>query len=137
MNAGRRSPAPVCRFNHPVAAGKLRWYVPDAYLPAQSSEAAPSHESACVLNAGADDAHVRFTFFYEDRDPLGPVELVVGARRTWHVRLDDPAQLGGRELPVGVPYAYTVESDVPIVVQHSRLDTSAGYTLFTSIAYGE
>ena len=26
---------------------------------------------------------------------------------------------------------------MPIVVQHSRLDTSAGYTLFTSIAYGE
>jgi hypothetical protein len=120
-----------------MAHGKLSWYVPDAYLPAQSSEAAPSHESACVLNAGADDAHVRFTFFFEDREPLGPVELVVGGRRTWHVRLDDPAQLGGLELPVGVPYAYTVESDVPIVVQHSRLDTSAGYTLFTSIAYGE
>jgi len=74
---------------------------------------------------------------FEDREPLGPVELVVGARRTWHVRLDDPSQLGGLELPRGVPYAYTVESDVPIVVQHSRLDTSAGYTLFTSIAYGE
>ena len=43
----------------------------------------------------------------------------------------------GLELPRGIPYAYTVESDVPIVVQHSRLDTSGGYTLFTSIAYGE
>jgi hypothetical protein len=37
-----------------------------------------------------------------------------------------------------VPYAYTVTSDVPIVLQHSRLDTSAGaYTLFTTLAYGE
>ena len=36
-----------------------------------------------------------------------------------------------------VPYAYTVESDVPIVLQHSRLDTSSGYTLFTTIAYSE
>ena len=42
------------------------------------------------------------------------------------------------ELPRGVPYAYAVESDEPVVLQHSRLDTSAGaYTLFTTIAYGE
>ena len=53
------------------------------------------------------------------------------------MRLDDPSALGGLELPRGIPYAYTVESDVPIVVQHSRLDTSGGYALFTSIAYGE
>ncbi|HEV8687924.1 MAG TPA: sensory rhodopsin transducer [Gaiellaceae bacterium] len=117
--------------------GKRVWYVPDAYLPIESSAAAPSHESSCLLNAGGQDARVRFTFYFEDREPLGPVELVLNARRTQHVRLDDPAQLGGLELPRGVPYAYTVESDVPIVVQHSRLDTSAGYTLFTSIAYGE
>ena len=65
---------------------------------------------------------MRFTF-YEDREPVGPVDVTLGARRTWHVRLDDPL-LGGVELPRGVPYAYTVESDVPIVVQHSRLDTS-------------
>ena len=46
------------------------------------------------------------------------------------------AQIGGVELPRGVPYAYEIESDVPIVVQHSRLDTSGGYTLFTTVAYG-
>jgi hypothetical protein len=91
-----------------------------------------------LLNTGDEDAHVRFTFFFEDREPLGPVELVVRARRTWHIRLDDPEVLGGTELPRGVPYAYSVESDTPVVLQHSRLDTSAGsYTLFTTIAYGE
>lgn len=117
--------------------GKHNWFVPDAYLPAESSGGFVSHEAACLLNAGDGDAHVRFTFFFEDREPIGPVELVLGARRTWHVRLDDPQALRGVELPRGVPYAYSVESDVPIVLQHSRLDTSGGYTLFTSIAYGE
>ncbi len=117
--------------------GKRRWFVPDAYLPAESTPAGASHESACLLNAGDREARVRFTFFFEDRDPIGPVELVLGARRTWHVRLDEPAQVGGVELPRGVPYAYTVESDARIVVQHSRLDTSRGYTLLTTIAYGE
>jgi hypothetical protein len=122
----------------PNSAGKLRWYVPDAFLPADSSHGVVSHEAACLLNVGADDARVRLTFFFEDRDPLGPVELALGARRTRHVRLDDPRSLGGLELPRAVPYAYSVESDVPVVLQHSRLDTSAGaYTLFTTIAYGE
>jgi len=119
-------------------AGKLNWFVPDAYLPADSSHGVASHEAACLLNTGERDATVRFTFFFEDRDPLGPVEISLGARRTRHVRLDEPASIGGLELPRGVPYAYAVESDEPIVLQHSRLDTSAGaYTLFTTIAYGE
>jgi hypothetical protein len=120
------------------APGKRRWYVPDAFLPAESSDAAVSHESACLLNAAETDAHVRFTFFFEDREPIGPVELTLGGLRTRHVRLDDRASLGGVELPRGVPYAYALESDVPVVLQHSRLDTSAGgYTLFTTIAYAE
>lgn len=118
--------------------GKRTWYVPDGYLPADSSREVASHEAACLLNAGDGEAHVRITFFFEDRDPVGPVQLVLGARRTRHVRLDDPAAIGGVELPRGVPYAYAVESDVPVVLQHSRLDTSAGgYTLFTTVAYGE
>jgi hypothetical protein len=120
------------------ASGRHRWYVPDAYLPTDSSHGVESHESACVLNTGSRDAVVRLTFFFEDRDPVGPVELVVGARRTRHVRLTDSGALSGVELPRSVPFAYSAESDVPIVLQHSRLDTSAGaYTLATTVAYGE
>ncbi len=118
--------------------GKRHWFVPDAFLPADSSHGVESHECACLLNAGDVPAQVRLTFFFEDREPLGPVEQTLAAHRARHVRLDDPASIGGIELSRGVPYAYTVESDVPIVVQHSRLDTSAGaYSLFTTIAYGE
>jgi hypothetical protein len=121
-----------------TSAGKLRWFVPDAYLPAESSHGVESHESACFLNTGDRQATVRLTFFFEDLDPVGPVELVVAAQRTWHVRLSDPGSLSGVELPRGVPFAYSAESDVPIVLQHSRLDTSAGaYTLATTVAYGE
>jgi hypothetical protein len=120
-----------------MSGGKLHWFVPDAYLPAESTGGFVSHEAACLLNAGDELAKVTFMFYFEDREPLGPVELTLDARRTWHVRLDDPGSLGGLELPRGVPYAYTVDSDVPIVLQHSRLDTSAGYALFTSVAHGE
>jgi hypothetical protein len=118
--------------------GRRRWYVPDAYLPADSSHGVESHESACVLNAGSRAAVVSLTFYFEDRDPVGPVEVTVGSRRTRHIRLTDSAQLSGVELPRDFPFAYTAECDLPIVLQHSRLDTSAGaYTLGTTIAYGE
>ena len=120
------------------ASGRHRWYVPDAYLPTDSSHGVESHESACLLNTGSRDAVVRLTFYFEDRDPVGPVELLVAARRTRHVRLTDAGALSGVELPRGVSFAYSAESDVPIVLQHSRLDTSAGaYTLATTVAYGE
>jgi hypothetical protein len=119
-------------------AGKLTWFVPDGFLPVDSSHGVVSHEAACLLNVGPAETRVRLTFYFEDRDPLGPVEIVLGAGRTRHLRLDDADALGGVELPRGVPYAYAVESDEPVVLQHSRLDTSAGaYTLFTTIAYGE
>lgn len=118
--------------------GKRQWFVPDAFLPADSSHGTVSHEAACVLNVGAKEARLQFVFYFEDRDPIGPVDVVVGAQRTLHVRLDDPKMLGDLELPRGVPYAYTVSGDVSVVLQHSRLDTSAGaYTLFSTIAYGE
>jgi hypothetical protein len=120
------------------AAGRRRWYVPDAYLPGDSSHGVESHESACVLNTGSQPAVVSLTFFFEDRDPIGPVDVTIGPQRTRHVRLTDPTQLSGVELPRDVPFAYAAESDVPIVLQHSRLDTSAGaYTLATTMAYGE
>jgi hypothetical protein len=139
---GRAPPAPGPDFdeigmsNQP--SGRQLWYVPDAYLPGDSSHGVESHESACLLNTGAADAHVRFTFYFEDREPVGPVEVLLAARRTRHLRLTDAAALSGVELPRDVPFAYAVESDVPIVVQHSRLDTSAGaYTLATTVAHGE
>jgi hypothetical protein len=116
--------------------GRTTWYVPDGYLPAQSTGGQPSHEAICVLNTGAEDARLTVTFYFEDRDPQ-TVDLVVGAERTWHVRLD---RLGehGLTLPTGVPYAYRVVSSVPVVVQHSRLDTTQpAYSLFTTMAYPE
>jgi hypothetical protein len=119
-------------------AGKQRWFVPDGYLPGDSSHGVKSHEAACVLNTSTREAQLGFTFYFEDREPVGPVHVVVGAGRTRHIRLDDPSAIGGVDLPRDLPFAYAVESDEPVVVQHSRLDTSAGaYTLLTTIAYGE
>lgn len=119
------------------AIGKRRWAIAEGYLPGWSSgaEELQSHETACLLNAGDRDAHVTITVFFTDREPLGPFTVSVPSRRTLHVRFDD---LGEKAIPRATDYASVIESDVPIVVQHTRLDSrQAANALVTTIAWGE
>jgi hypothetical protein len=93
-----------------------------------------SHEAVCLLNTSEQDAHVKITIYFEDRDPIDPYHITLPARRTKHVRfnnLTDPAPI-----PRGTDYASTIESDVPIVVQHTRLDSRQdANALLSTIAY--
>ena len=41
------------------------------------------------VDAGDRDARVTITLYFEDREPVGPYRLTVGARRTLHVRFND------------------------------------------------
>jgi hypothetical protein len=117
--------------------GHRRWVIPEGYLPPASSfdtRALVSHEAACMLNAGDAEAHVDITVFFTDRDPAGPYRVMVPARRTLHLRfndLDDP-----EPIPVGTDYASVIESDVPIVVQYTRLDSrKAEIALLSTMAF--
>ena len=93
-----------------------------------------SHETACLLNVSDQDAHVEITVFFSDREPAGPYKKLLPARRTLHLRfndLDDP-----EPIPHETNYASLIESDVPIVVQHTRLDSrQAENALITTIAF--
>ena len=106
------------------ALGRRRWAIAEGYIPSQSAfsdRALISHETACILNATDHDAHVVITIFFANREPVGPYRLTVAARRTLHLRfndLDDP-----QPIPRDTDYASVFESDVPIVVQHTRLDS--------------
>lgn len=117
--------------------GRRIWAIAEGYIPAQSNGPAPemtSHETACILNAGDDDAHIRITLYFEDRDPVGPYDVTVAARRTLHLRfneLDSP-----EPVPRATPFASLLESDVPVVVQHTRLDSrQAENALMTTMAF--
>lgn len=93
-----------------------------------------SHETACMLNANDMDAHVEITIFYSDREPVGPYRVTVPARRTKHVRFNDLNQ--PQPIPTATNYASTIVSDVPIVVQHTRLDSrQSENALITTIAF--
>lgn len=117
--------------------GRTRWAIAEGYIPSASTGPGPamtSHETACMLNAGDSEAHVTLTLLFADRDPAGPYRVTVPARRTLHVRfndLDDP-----EPVPRDTDYASVIESDVPIVVQHTRLDSrQAENALMTTVAY--
>jgi len=118
--------------------GARVWLIPDGYLPTpvRDGKAYQSHEAVCVLNTGAEEAHIQLDFYFEDREPIHDVAVLVGAERTFHIRLDKPEHLDGVQLPLDVPYAIRVRSDVPVIVQHTRLDaTQINLALMTTMAY--
>src|SRR5215472_5268550 len=121
------------------AIGHRTWAIAEGYIPSQSHGPEPamtSHETACLLNTAEEDAHVKITIFFSDREPVGPYFVVVPARRTMHLRFNDlrnPAPI-----PRDTDYASVIESDIPIVVQHTRLDSrQAANALLSTVAYAE
>ena len=119
--------------------GRTRWAIAEGYIPAWSHGKEPeltSHETACILNANDDDAHVEITIYYSDREPAGPYRLTVPARRTKHLRFNDLTD--PERIPHGTDYASVITSDVPVVVQHTRLDSrQAENALLSTMAFSE
>ncbi|HWC14821.1 MAG TPA: sensory rhodopsin transducer [Actinomycetota bacterium] len=117
--------------------GRRVWAIAEGYIPPTSTGPAPemlSHETACILNANDRPAHVEIMLYFSDREPAGPYRARVEPRRTKHLRfndLDEP-----EPVPAGIDYASIITSDVPIVVQHTRLDSrQAENALLSTIAY--
>ncbi|MEX2570318.1 MAG: sensory rhodopsin transducer [Gemmatimonadota bacterium] len=117
--------------------GRRRWAIAEGYIPAESTGPEPqmtSHETACILNVADADANVAVTIFYADRDPVGPYRVNVPRRRTLHLRfneLSDPEPIAK-----DTDFASVFESDVPVVVQHTRLDSrQAENALLSTVAF--
>jgi hypothetical protein len=117
--------------------GRKTWAIAEGYIPAWSHGPAPeftSHEAFCVLNTNDEPASITLTIYFADREPAGPYQLTVPPRRTKHFRfneLTDP-----EPIPLGQEYSSLFVSDVPIVIQHTRLDSrQAENALMTTIAF--
>jgi hypothetical protein len=117
--------------------GHRRWVIAEGYIPGSSVGPRPamlSHESACVLNASGQDALLEITIFYSDREPIGPYKVAVPARRTKHIRFNDLTD--PQPIPRDKDYASVIESNVAVVVQHTRLDSrQAENALMTTMAF--
>lgn len=117
--------------------GKRIWSIPEGYIPEDRTDPEPelsSSEIVRVLNPTEEDASVEITVYFSDREPIGPYEQTVPAERTRQFRFsefEDP-----EPVPTGKPFASVIESDVPIVCQHTRLDSRQDeHTVLTTIAH--
>ncbi len=116
--------------------GKKTWLIPDCFLNSVSKNASVSHEAICVINTTDEDAEIKLTLFFENREPVLGFFSKCGAQRTHHIRMDKMKNEKGELIPRDTPYAALVESNVNIVVQYSRLDTSeVEMALMTTMAY--
>ena len=119
--------------------GHKRWVIPDGFIPVDSQgadTAGPGHETACILNVSDKDAQLQIWIFYSGGDPVGPYEVSVPARRTKHIGFNDLNE----PAPIlrGTDYASVIESDVPVIVQHMRLDSRrAENALVTTMAFAD
>jgi len=117
--------------------GRTVWVIAEGYIPGTSTGPEPamlSHETACMLNTGDADAHVEITVYFSDADPIGPYRVTVPARRTLHQRFNDLTD--PQPVPRDTDYASVIVSDVPIVVQHTRLDSrQAANALLSTVAF--
>ncbi len=117
--------------------GVKQWVIAEGYIPGESHGPQPqmtSHETVCILNASDQDAHVGITIFYKDREPVGPYRVTVPARRTKHVRFNDLKD--PEPIPRDTDYSSVIRSDVPIVAQHTRLDSrQSANALLSTVAY--
>lgn len=117
--------------------GAQYWVIPEGYIPGSSTGKKPemeSHDSVSILNLSGREAHIALTLYFADKNPVGPYKFTVPAQRSKHVRynnLEDPERV-----PRDTPYSSTVESDVPVVVQYTRLDSrQAENALLSTMAF--
>ena len=101
--------------------GCTTWAVPEGHISRASDDASESSkpEAACLLNTGDTDAQVRITAYCPDREPAGPYCVRVPPRRIVQLIFKDLRE--PERIPRGTDYVAVIESDVPIVVQQSRL----------------
>jgi hypothetical protein len=108
----------------PGPVGHRVWAIAEGYIPPGSTGTARelvSHETVCILNAGSEPAHVEIMVYFADRAPVGPYRFTVEAMRTRHLRFNDFAD--PEPIPTGTDFSSVITADVPVVVQHTRLDT--------------
>ncbi|MBN2641852.1 MAG: hypothetical protein JXR78_09375 [Victivallales bacterium] len=114
-----------------LKGGAKVWYFPDGYLPEkENSGKMEGHEALMLLNTNETDANILLDFYFEDKPPEKNISIKVQAERICCIRLDHADEIGGLVIPPLVQYSIRVRSDVNIIAQFGRLDTTQ-----TNMAY--
>ncbi len=120
-------------------AGEKLWAIPGGWIAMAGTGPEPEmsgQDGLRILNTGDMDAKIRIKILYDDREPAGPHIVGVRAKRVRHIRFNDLIE--PEAIPLEVPYAAIIESDRPVIVQFTRMDTGdRRKALAGTIAYGE
>ena len=107
--------------------GKKNWYIVDGWIPAQkevTGSGYEGHEALIVLNCNDTDVKCWFDFYFEDKDPIEGIEVVIPAKRVKRFRMDKKDEIGGVDLGRLYQYSLRVRSEKEIVVQFGRMDVT-------------
>ncbi len=104
-----------------MAYGKHVWIFPDAELPPVGVNLIPGHESIIITNVGSQDANIKITLLYADKDPVSFMTQVQ-AMRVRCLRTNEEKDFGAFTAEFDEQYAIMLESDVPIVAQYGRAE---------------
>lgn len=117
--------------------GGTVWYFPDGYLPRKQEHGAlEAHEALMLLNPNDKEATIYLDFYFEDRSPIKDILVTVGPERVRSLRLDHPEDIRNVQIPCLTQYAICVRSDIGIIAQFGRLDTTqANLAYYTTMGF--
>lgn len=119
------------------AYGKLDWAVAAGRIPFLTNGKEPeflSYDKIAVLNTSEEDALIEIVIFYEDEQPWGTYKVKVKSQRLRKIRFND--LIDPKAIEIERNYSCYIKSNVPIVVQFSRMNTGANANAeITSMAF--
>ncbi len=106
--------------------GRKMWAFAAGCIPIESNGVEPeftSHDKIAILNTSDSVATIKLSIFYSDAEPVTYREINVGAQRLRKIRFNDLID----PLPIQLDraFGFVLTSDVNVVVQFSRADTSS------------
>jgi hypothetical protein len=105
--------------------GKTTWVIAGGQIPLFSTGREPeftSRDILCVLNTNPKEANIQLTIYHSDKPPTGPYRIKVKDRITCHIYFND--LIDPEPLLLDKEYAVIIKSDIPVVVQFTRMNTS-------------
>lgn len=94
----------------------------DGDLPGKGEDPSlPGHEALMITNKNTADAHILVNLYFEDKEPVKGLHLVVPAERVICIRTDLPICEEEFQIPSG-QYSLELDSDIEVCASFGRLD---------------
>lgn len=115
------------------AYGKLDWSIAGGKIPFLTKGKEPeftSHDKIAVLNTSDEDALIEIVILHEDEEPWGNYNIQVKAKRLRKIRFNDLIDPAAIQMERN--YGCYIKSNVPVIIQFSRMNTGANPNAETS-----